>query len=85
MPRERVHRLAENIVDANELVSRFNNIIDLDCFVDRENLIGLIKHLHLLAGQAIARHTVIAVRRVNLQIIVESLILAGIALLTKLQ
>ena len=81
---QRLHSVGQDRVHAEEMITRFHDIIDLDGFAVGEDLILLVKHLDLIAGKTVACHATVAVDHVDLQILIESSILFAVALLEKL-
>ena len=59
------HRIAQNHIDSKEVISCFDDIIDLDCFAAGDNAVGFIQHFDLVASQSVAGHTPIAVVETN--------------------
>ena len=66
------HSLYQNIVEAPELISDFDEVIDFQRLVEERDLVGLVERLHLLPRHAVACHPAVAVRHVDLNIIIKA-------------
>ena len=79
-----LHRIAQNHIDSKEVISSFDDIIDLDCFAAGDDAVGFVQQLDLVASQSVAGHTPIAVDHVDLDIVVKSTILSAVSLLDQI-
>ena len=79
-----LHRIAQNHIDSKEVISCFDDIIDLDCFAAGDDAVGFIQHFDLVASQSVAGHTPIAVDHVDLDIVVKTTILSAVSLLDQI-
>ena len=79
-----LHGIAQNHIDRKEVVSCFNDIINLDCFAAGDDAVGFVQQLDLVARQPVAGHTPIAVDHVDLDIVVKTAILSAVSLLDQI-
>ena len=78
---KRLHRIAQNHIDSKEVISCFDDIIDLDCFAAGDDAVGFVQQLDLVASQPVAGHSTITVDHVDLDIVVKTTILSAVSLL----
>ena len=45
-----LHGIAQNHIDSKEVISCFDDIIELDCFAAGDNAVGFIQHFDLVAS-----------------------------------
>lgn len=74
----------QDCINAKEVVSGLDDVIDFNVFTGSEDPIFLIQHLDMIAGQTIACHASAAVDHVDLKILVEATILFAVTLLDNL-
>ena len=77
---QRLHCVGPDRINAEKMISGFNDIIDLDIFAGSKDPVFLIQHLDLIAGQVITGHTPAAIDHVDLQILIKAAILFAVAL-----
>ena len=56
-----LHGIAQNHIDRKEVVSCFNDIINLDCFVAGDDAVGFVQQLDLVASQPVAGHSTVTI------------------------
>ena len=78
-----LHGIAQNHIDRKEVVSCFNDIINLDCFVACDDAVGFVQQLDLVASQPVAGHSTVTIDHVDLDIVVKTAILSAVSLLDK--
>ena len=79
-----LHRIAQNHIDSKEVISCFDDIIDLDCFAAGDDAVGFVQQLDLVACQSIAGHATVTVDHVDLDIVVKTSILSAVSLLDQI-
>ena len=79
-----LHRIAQNHIDSKEVISCFDDIIDLDCFAAGDNAVGFIQHFDLVARQPVAGHAAVTIDHVDLDIVVKTTILSAVSLLDQI-
>ena len=79
-----LHRIAQNHIDGQKVISCLDDIIDFDCFAASDDAVGFVQQLDLVASQSVAGHTPIAVDHVDLDIVVKTTVLLAITLLDQI-
>ena len=79
-----LHCIAQNHIDSKEVISCFDDIIDLDCFAAGNDPVSFVQQLDLIASQSIAGHSTVAVDHVDLDIVVKATVLLAITLLNQI-
>ena len=79
-----LHCIAQNHIDSKEVISCFDDIIDLDCFAAGDDAVGFVQQLDLVARQPVAGHSTVTVDHVNLDIVVKTTILSAVSLLDQI-
>ena len=79
-----LHRIAQNHIDSKEVVSCFDDIIDLDCFAAGDDAVGFVQQLDLVASQPVTGHSTVTVDHVDLDIVVKTAILPAVSLLDQI-
>ena len=79
-----LHCIAQNHIDSKEVVSCFDDIIDLDCFAAGDDAVGFVQQLDLVARQPVAGHSTVTVDHVDLDIVVKTAILSAVSLLDQI-
>lgn len=79
-----LHRIAQNHIDSKEVVSCFDDIIDLDCFATGDDSVGFVQQLDLVASQPVAGHSTVTIDHVDLDIVVKTTILSAVSLLNQI-
>ena len=81
---QRLHRVGQDRINTEEVISCFDDIIDLDCFAAGDDAVGFVQQLDLVASQPVTGHTPIAVDHVDLDIVVKTAILPAVSLLDQI-
>ena len=79
-----LHHIAQNHIDIKEVISCFDDIIDLDCFAAGDDAVGFVQQLDLVASQPVAGHSTVTVDHVDLDIVVKTAILSAVSLLDQI-
>ena len=79
-----LHRIAQNHIDSKEVISCFDDIIDLDCFAAGDDAVGFVQQLDLVASQPVTGHSTVTVDHVDLDIVVKTTILSAVSLLDQI-
>ena len=79
-----LHRIAQNHIDSKEVISCFDDIIDLDCFAAGDDAVGFVQQLDLVASRPITGHSTVTVDHVDLDIVVKTTILSAVSLLDQI-
>ena len=58
---KRLHGVAQNHIDSKEVISCFDDIIDLDCFAAGDDAVGFVQQLDLVASQPVAGHSTVTI------------------------
>lgn len=81
---KRPHRIAQNHIDSKEVISCFDDIIDLDCFAAGDDAVGFVQQLDLVASQPVTGHSTVTVDHVALDIVGKTTILSAVSLLDQI-
>lgn len=79
-----LHRIAQNHIDSKEVISCFDDIIDLDCFAAGDDAVGFVQQFDLVASQPVTGHSTVTVDHVDLDIVVKATILSAVSLLDQI-
>ena len=79
-----LHHIAQNHIDSKEVISCFDDIIDLDCFAAGDDAVGFVQQLDLVASQPVTGHSTVTVDHVDLDIVVKATILSAVSLLDQI-
>lgn len=79
-----LHGITQNHIDSKEVISCFDDIIDLDCFAAGDDAVGFVQQLDLVARQPVAGHSTVTVDHVDLDIVVKTAILSTVSLLDQI-
>ena len=79
-----LHRIAQNHIDSKEVISCFDDIIDLDCFAAGDDAVGFVQQLDLVASQPVTGHSTVTVDHVALDIVGKTTILSAVSLLDQI-
>jgi len=81
--RQRLHGVGEDHIHAEEVVARFDNVVDLDGLFVGEDSVSFVKHFYLITSEPVAGHASIAVDHIDLQVFIEATIHSAVALFNK--
>ena len=71
--RQRLHCIGENHIHAEEVVARFDDVVDLDGLFVGEDTVGFIENFNLISGQPVAGHPAGTVGEVCLDVVIQTM------------
>lgn len=81
--RQRLHGAGEDHIHTEEVIARFDDVVDLDGLFVGEDAVSFVQYLNLIAGEPVAGHATVAVDHVDLQVFIEATVHSAVALFNK--